>query len=418
MQTPFLRHYTSSALDRSHLTRALPPPLPWSDSGTKTLLTTPRGKVLSSAGRLSFIDTRILDSSPEAVTISHKAYIGIYRGAHLFAAACSDLQADAACALAAAATCPSSPHAFADGRAALGMCARPSPHCIFVVRKPFPALYCCNTLRMCADEGETEALCSGVAILQWQQTHKFCPSCGAPTTLRPDGFKQFCAASGCARHGSPKSIYPSIQPVVISAVLSHDRKRLLMGRKKEWPASRYSCLAGFIEAGESVEQAARREVHEESGVLLSGVQIHSSQSWPFPSQLMVGCISVAAAGGESISKDDDELEDARWFDVADVADAVRETLASPAADQWAPREGAKFTLPPKFAVAFQLLKVKSTRSDTRFEATARRVMRFAGCVRGVASARAERQGRVLLVAPGRSGSACLLPCAPTSRHGD
>lgn len=123
-----------------------------------------------------------------------------------------------------------------------------------------------------------------------------------------------------------------------------------------------------------MEQAARREVHEESGVLLAGVAIHSSQSWPFPSQLMVGCISVAAAGGESISKDDDELEDARWFDIADVADAVRETLASSAADQWAPREGAKFTLPPKFAVAFQLLKVKSAPCDARF--TARRDARF------------------------------------------
>lgn len=329
MQTPFLRHYTSAALDRSHLTRALPP-LPWSDKGSKALLITPRGKVLCSEGRISMIDTCVLDASPDPIAVTHNAYIGIYRGSHLFAAACSDAQADAACSRAQAAAAPSAPHAFVDGRAALGMCS---------------------------DEGETESLCSAIAILQWQQTHKFCPTCGGPTTLRPDGFKQFCASSSCSRHGSPKSLYPSIQPVVISAVLSHDRQRLLLGRKKEWPKARYSCLAGFIEAGEAVEAAARREIHEESGVLLSSVAIHSSQSWPFPSQLMVGCISVAAAGCESISKDDDELEDARWFDVAEVAAEVRHTLTSPAADAWAAREGAKFSLPPKFAVAFQLLKV-------------------------------------------------------------
>jgi NAD+ diphosphatase len=330
MQTPFLRHYTSSALDRSHLTRSLPPPLPWSDAGSKAILVTPRGKVLSSAGRVTIIDTRILDASPDAIVVTHTAYIGIYRGSHLFAAACSDAQADAACARAEAAAKPSANHAFVDGRAILGMCC---------------------------DEGETEAVCSSIAILNWQQTNRFCPACGAPTTLRPDGFKQFCASPACSRRGSPKSIYPSIQPVMISAVLSHDRKRLLLGRKKEWPTSRYSCLAGFIEAGESVEEAARREIHEESGVLLSSVAIHSSQSWPFPSQLMVGCIGVAAAGGEVISRDD-ELEDARWFDVADVAAAVQATLSSSAEDPWAAREDAKFSLPPKFAVAFQLLKAR------------------------------------------------------------
>jgi NAD+ diphosphatase len=331
MQTPFLRHYTSAALDRSHLTRALPPPLPWSDKGSKTILATPRGKVLSSAGRLSLLDTRVLDAQPDAVAVTNTAYIGIYRGTHLFAAACSEAHADAACACAEAAAAPSAKHVFVDGRAALGMCC---------------------------DEGETEALCSALAILNWQQTNRFCPACGGPTTLRPDGFKQFCAAPACSRHGSPKSIYPSIQPVVISAVLSHDRKRLLLGRKKEWPKSRYSCLAGFIEAGESVEEAARREVHEESAVLLSSVSIHSSQSWPFPSQLMVGCLSVAAPGGETIAMDDDELEDARWFDVADVAAAVQATLSSAATDAWAPQEHVKFSLPPKFAVAFQLLKVR------------------------------------------------------------
>jgi len=108
-----------------------------------------------------------------------------------------------------------------------------------------------------------------------------------------------------------------------------------------------------------VEAAARREVHEESGVLLSSVSIHSSQSWPFgTSQLMLGCIGVAAAGGERISMDDQELEDAQWFDVAEVAAAVQHTLAShAAADPWAAVEGAKFTLPPRFAVAFTLLQV-------------------------------------------------------------
>jgi NADH pyrophosphatase NudC (nudix superfamily) len=271
------------------------------------------------------VDTHVFDASPDAIAVTHRAYIGIYRGAHVFAAACSEAQANAACARFQAASAQNVPHVFVDGRAALGMCG---------------------------DEGETELLCSGLGILHWQQANRFCPSCGGPTTLRPDGFKQFCASETCSRRGSPKSIYPSIQPVVISAVLSFDRKRLLLGRKKEWPKCRYSCLAGFIEAGEAVEAAAKREVHEESGVLLSSVAICSSQAWPFPGQLMVGCIGIAAADGDNILQHDEELEDVRWFEMSDVATAVRHTLSSAA-----PREEADFTLPPKFTIAFQLLKV-------------------------------------------------------------
>jgi NAD+ diphosphatase len=141
------------------------------------------------------------------------------------------------------------------------------------------------------------------------------------------------------------------------AVLSHDSQRILLGRQHRWPAHFYSTLAGFLEPAESVEEAVRREVWEESGVRLGRVVIHSTQPWPYPANLMIGAIGQALEGGEDVHLGHDpELEDAKWFDL----DTLRRALATGTSglDQ-GPEEGYKegdLRLPPKTAIANQLLQ--------------------------------------------------------------
>jgi len=109
------------------------------------------------------------------------------------------------------------------------------------------------------------------------------------------------------------------------AVLSHDSRRVLLGRQHRWPPHFYSTLAGFLEPAESVEEAVRREVWEESGVKLGRVVIHSTQPWPYPANLMIGAIGQALEGGEDVHLGHDpELEDAKWFDL----DTLRRALAT------------------------------------------------------------------------------------------
>jgi NAD+ diphosphatase len=113
-------------------------------------------------------------------------------------------------------------------------------------------------------------------------------------------------------------------------VVSHDTKRVLLGRKKRWPQYRYSALAGFCEPAESVEDAVRREVWEESGVLVGRVVIHSTQPWPYPANLMIGAIAQALLGGEEILlKHDPELEDAKWVDLDEIREALRVGASGP-----------------------------------------------------------------------------------------
>lgn len=151
--------------------------------------------------------------------------------------------------------------------------------------------------------------------------------------------------------------FPRTDPTIIVAVLSHDGARILLGRNKRYPPHWYSTLAGFIEPAESIEDAVRREVWEEAGVVLSRVLIHSSQPWPYPANLMIGAIGqVATAENEVISlKHDPELEDAKWFPIAEVEEALR-MGTSPLGDVAGPeyKEGA-LRLPPKTAIAHQLI---------------------------------------------------------------
>lgn len=151
-------------------------------------------------------------------------------------------------------------------------------------------------------EGALLAYAGG--ILSWHRRHRFCGVCGGETRSTQGGHVRVCANESCGEQHFPRT-----DPAVIMLVTDGDQA--LLGRQAAWPGRVYSTLAGFVEPGESLEEAVRREVHEETGVELEEVQYHSSQPWPFPSSLMLGF--TARARSRAIRLQPDELEDARWF---------------------------------------------------------------------------------------------------------
>jgi NAD+ diphosphatase len=165
-----------------------------------------------------------------------------------------------------------------------------------------------------------------IALSNWHSTHPRCPRCGEPTTVIQAGWSRRCEADG-SQH------FPRTDPAII--VLLHDgADRVLLGRQPSWPPGRYSTIAGFVEAGESAEQAVHREVLEETGVLVEDVVYRASQPWPFPASLMLGYEARVVSG--DITSHDHELEDVRWFD--------RETLRQEVA-----------LLPPASSIAHWLI---------------------------------------------------------------
>lgn len=178
------------------------------------------------------------------------------------------------------------------------------------------------------------------ALLNWHRAHRFCANCGAPTELAEGGMVRACPSCRSQHH-------PRTDPVVIMLVVGP--AGALLGRRADWPANRYSALAGFVSPGESLEEAVAREVVEEAGVEIGRPRYVSSQPWPFPASLMLGFI-VPWSGGE-IGGSDPELEDVRWFARADVAEAARFE------DDWtsdAPTDGLQ--LPPRTAIARRLVE--------------------------------------------------------------
>jgi NAD+ diphosphatase len=157
-------------------------------------------------------------------------------------------------------------------------------------------------------------LTDAVALSAWHRSHTHCPRCGAPTEAADGGHVRRCPVDG-SEH------FPRIDPAVI--MLVHDGgDRCLLGRQPAWPDRRYSTFAGFVEPGESLEQAVAREVSEEVGLRVAEVTYAASQPWPFPSSLMLGF--TARALDHEVRLADDEIEDARWFSRQGLADAVRE----------------------------------------------------------------------------------------------
>ena len=155
---------------------------------------------------------------------------------------------------------------------------------------------------------ESFLVLSRASILNlWKNQNIFCSICGGKNT-----FNIAEGAFECSCNQLPK--YPTISPCIITLI--HDNDRILLGRSKYFPQNMYSTLAGFIEAGESAEEALVREVKEEVNVAVSNITYYSSQSWPFPSQLMLGYM-CKYDGGE-IALNDEELEDAKWFSISDL----------------------------------------------------------------------------------------------------
>jgi NAD+ diphosphatase len=169
---------------------------------------------------------------------------------------------------------------------------------------------------------ELGLLAMAKSMLDWHRRHRFCANCGAPTQPAQAGFRRDCAACG-AQH------FPRTDPVVIMLVTRGDR--CLMGRQPRFPEKMYSCLAGFLEQGETIEDAVRRETFEEAGIRVGAVRYLASQPWPFPSNIMIGCIGEALT--DDIAFDGEELEDARWFtkdDIRRMLDGTHEQYLAPA----------------------------------------------------------------------------------------
>jgi NAD+ diphosphatase len=193
-------------------------------------------------------------------------------------------------------------------------------------------------LRSIAIRGLVEAdhlppLAEGKALLNWHGRHRFCSTCGAATDLVEGGWRRDCPSCR-AQH------FPRTDPVVIMLAIAGER--CVLGRSHRFQPGMWSCLAGFVEPGEAIEDAVRRETREEAGIVCGRVRYFASQPWPFPTSLMIGC--HAEARSREIVIDRSELDDARWFDREEVASMLLH------------RHPDGLTTPPSMAIAYHIIR--------------------------------------------------------------
>ncbi|KNC86411.1 hypothetical protein SARC_01461 [Sphaeroforma arctica JP610] len=207
------------------------------------------------------------------------------------------------------------------------------------------------------------------ALLHFHASHAYCGTCGQPTHSYEGGSKRICSRNTKARSkydelnelgegDTTKALcrgewFPRTDPVVICIVIDLEREMCMLGRQAVWPKGMYSALAGFMEHGESIEDACRRELGEEAGVMIDTVRYHSSQPWPYPYSLMIGCIGI----GDStlpVTVDTNELEDARWFDRQQVHDLVY--MGKTRKEEVDGESMTRYFMPPSGAIAYHLVK--------------------------------------------------------------
>ena len=186
--------------------------------------------------------------------------------------------------------------------------------------------------------GEAAILAEARSLLDWHARHGFCARCGSPTNVASAGWVRRCPACRASH-------FPRTDPVVIMLAIRGDRA--LLGRNRQRAGARFSCLAGFVEPGETLEEAVRREVREEAGIHCGRVRYLAAQPWPFPSSLMIGFLAEALT--EEITIDPEELAEARWF----RRDEIREMVARAAAGSDDP---AQVSLPAPIAIAHHICR--------------------------------------------------------------
>ncbi len=196
---------------------------------------------------------------------------------------------------------------------------------------------------------EASVFAHAKALSEWQDRHRFCPACGSTNEPVDAGHVLKCSGEGCGR-----SQFPRMDPAIIVRVVFEDR--ILLGRQAVWAPHQYSVVAGFVEPGESLEQAVVREVEEEAGVPVVEVHYQSSQPWPFPGNIMLGFAAVAS--DDQISLNDNELEHARWYTREEIVTGLNER---------------SLRVPPNISISFRLIEhwFNDAGGDTLLEVTER-----------------------------------------------
>src|SRR5262245_15061109 len=194
--------------------------------------------------------------------------------------------------------------------------------------------------------GEAAVLAEARSLLDWHARHRFCAQCGSPSRVASAGWVRRCPDCRASH-------FPRTDPVVIMLVVRGERA--LLGRNRRRPGARFSCLAGFVEPGETLEAAVRREVREESGVHAGRVQYLASQPWPFPSSLMMGFLAEGLT--EEITIDPEELAEARWFHRDEIREMVARAVAGP-------DDPSRVSLPAPIAIAHHICKRWSSGQDS------------------------------------------------------
>ncbi|KAJ8284788.1 hypothetical protein COCON_G00036380 [Conger conger] len=194
------------------------------------------------------------------------------------------------------------------------------------------------------EQPDTPLVTKGQALLRWHQTHAYCSASGEPTQSNQAGSQRVCLTNGA-------TYYPQMAPVVI--VLVSDGRRCLLARQSTFPQGMYSALAGFCDMGEVMEETLRREVAEEVGLEVESMQYSSSQHWPFPqSSFMVACHATISPDNAEINLNGAELEDARWFTLEEVEDALKRKPLPRSVKG----EPTAFWVPPSYAIANKLIR--------------------------------------------------------------